>query len=339
MTLYACGMSDEPLSKALRNIRNAAVAGAAAGSVAGSEPALVAGAAAALGAVVTEIVNAAASRLETGDERLASAVREDAAHQVRGLEPELTGRIEALVARSEAQSATISNFAAILEAWLVVWRRTVDDRKRKMITAGLVNAFDPEAYEEGLTQELLRFCDVLNYGDLFTLQLVGDCDWCSLAGRLPTDADADLGELPRDPDDDALKQAVLWATRVAPRFPSASPSPDPKKLLTFRPYLTFDQVLSAHGPDVLKVLSPDLWGPESWGAERRGRLNMHSLAHRHLLTLEAQQLVLWTQSPRVQSSLSTAVHPVYLEGNLRPTSIGWRLIKFIRDPQRVAPVD
>ncbi len=59
-----------------------------------------------------------------------------------------------------------SDISAIFEAAYRVSRKTADPKKRKLLKAALINAFDKELYLEGMTLRLMGILEDLYYGDI-----------------------------------------------------------------------------------------------------------------------------------------------------------------------------
>lgn len=112
---------------------------------------------------------------DTPDRRLAAAVEEDFDRDLQGVAPELEQKLQDLVDDPDVDTGNLSSSAAtVANEVLQAYARTADARKKRILLAVLVSAFDKDAYEEGLTVGLLRILDVLDYGDLRLLQALAD---------------------------------------------------------------------------------------------------------------------------------------------------------------------
>lgn len=107
----------------------------------------------------------------TGADRLDDAIIAEAAAAVEEVESELIANLEARVAEG-GQAHIAGNAAATANAWWKAWRSTPDDKKRRLLMAALVNAFDKDTYEEGLAMRLLSIVSELDYGELYLLKVL-----------------------------------------------------------------------------------------------------------------------------------------------------------------------
>lgn len=99
--------------------------------------------------------------------------------------------VEEFERRLSKQGARPSDLVALLSASFEVWKKTADDKKRKLLGNALRNAFDPKQYEEGLTLRLLGILAQLDYGDIITLRGLKEHEAFRLNGNIDiTAADA-----------------------------------------------------------------------------------------------------------------------------------------------------
>lgn len=82
----------------------------------------------------------------------------------------------------EEERPTPSDIGAVLLEASKVYRGTVGREKRRLLRNAIVNAFDREQYEAGITRRLLRVLDDLEYGDVRFL-----ADLSSQGGRFIDD--------------------------------------------------------------------------------------------------------------------------------------------------------
>jgi hypothetical protein len=107
------------------------------------------------------------------DRQLAAAVvQADFAAAVESVRPQLEEKLEALLGDEKVDKAGLgTNAAVIADAARRARARTADARKARVIMAAMVNAFDRDAYEAGLTVRLLGLLESLDYGEIRTLAL------------------------------------------------------------------------------------------------------------------------------------------------------------------------
>lgn len=116
---------------------------------------------------------------DTPDRRLAAAVEEDFDRDLEEVAPELEEKLQDLVDDPKADTRNLSSSAAtVANKVLHAYARTPDARKKRILMAALVNAFDKEAYEEGLTVQLLKILDELDYPEI---RMLGE--WKRREGR------------------------------------------------------------------------------------------------------------------------------------------------------------
>jgi hypothetical protein len=313
--------------------------GAIAGSLAGPAGAATGAALGAVTAATELMLDGTISRLTTGDDRLANAVRGEAAVALADVAPELNARLQALVEAVDANAAVISNYTAILNLWLGAWERTTDDGKRELCMNALVNALDVQLYREGLSRQLFALFDELSYGELLSLRFVVSGDWCELAGRLPVDEDEDLATLQGNIWGDVVRVGKLehlgGVSRDAGREQARRME---QVLLKYRPWLGRDVLQKFTESALSEHLSSTFLDTDEWGLHTRGRLWVDSLALRQVAALEARGLVSWREKPPAHMGPDTAVNPIALNGRLVATGMGRRLERFIREqPDRVEP--
>jgi len=149
----------------------AAIAAAVAASPLGLKASL---AAAGLGALREGATRAALGLIRNPDDRLRDCLAAERAAVLDEVIPQIAKRVEDLNDSSADQTAMLGNMVAIFREWERAWSNAVDAKKRRLLMAALVNAFDREVYEEGLTATLFRIADKLDYGDIRTLRAVQD---------------------------------------------------------------------------------------------------------------------------------------------------------------------
>lgn len=314
-----------------------AVTGAIAGAMAGPEGSVVMAAIGGTKAAAELLLDSSVSRLTTGDERLANAVREEAAVALVDVAPELQARIEALMEAVDANAAVVSNFCATLNLWLTAWERTSDDGKRAMCMNALVNTLDVHLYREGLSRQLFALFDELSYGELLSLRFVVSGDWCQLAGRLPVDDDEDLAVLQGNVWDDVVRVGKLKHLTDGSRDTLRAQAREIEQdLLKYRPWLGRDVLQKLTQSSISAHLASEFLDADEWHVHKRGRLWSDSLALRQVAALETRGLVAWREKPPALNAPDTAVNPIALQGRLVATGMGRRLERFIREQRNSA---
>lgn len=139
----------------------------------GPEAALAAGGIGFLAGAGSKAVSMLITRWTKPWERIAEVVGVDEAAAIESMRPELEPRIEVL--REEFNENELgSGTTAIFASWLLAWRSTPDDKKRRLLKAALPNAFDKKAYEEGLGVRLFKIMQDLDYGELYYLSRIAE---------------------------------------------------------------------------------------------------------------------------------------------------------------------
>lgn len=106
------------------------------------------------------------------DDRLAAAMLEETYDAVLTVVPEINKRIKEIEEKlGDTPSPTQ---AALLWTTFVRGFAEAEGRKRKLLLHALVNAFDPELYDQSMTTRLLATMDALGYADLSYLMGMGN---------------------------------------------------------------------------------------------------------------------------------------------------------------------
>ena len=109
--------------------------------------------------------------LKTADRRLAEEMprirMEWLLESVGSMQDQLKQLMEAL---PEPDRPRPADFVAFIEAADRVSRKTADSKKRRLLRNALVNAWNPELYEDGLSLRLLSLLEALEYGDICVLR-------------------------------------------------------------------------------------------------------------------------------------------------------------------------
>lgn len=98
-----------------------------------------------------------------------NAITEDAA--LRRL-PELERAVEELQAGTSGEAPARSYLIVVTEAFKRSWWKATDRRRQRLAENGLINAFQPELYEEGMARRLFLNLDELDFGDVVLLEEV-----------------------------------------------------------------------------------------------------------------------------------------------------------------------
>src|SRR5690242_16816192 len=86
--------------------------------------------------------------------QLEAALAESRVRRLESVTDDVAHRVTKLEQEGVEPDVIIDNSCAALRAWEEADRNADDERKRKMILAGLVNSFDREAYDAGMTKRL-----------------------------------------------------------------------------------------------------------------------------------------------------------------------------------------
>lgn len=87
-----------------------------------------------------------------------------------GLVPRFEASWKAWDDRRESERPSPADVAATFREFHDVYARTTDRKKRELLANAIVNAFDPELYEQAITQELIALFDSLTYADVAALR-------------------------------------------------------------------------------------------------------------------------------------------------------------------------
>ena len=161
--------NDSLVKKALTAAVDGGVKGAAVGGLKG---ALTGAGIGAVAEGAKGLASAALDLISTPDDRLRAALAAEQGGAVAAVRPELEQKIEQLIEMGTDQAAMMSNMVAIFTGWEHAWRRCTDAKKRRLLMAALLNSFDQETYEDGLTASLFSMLAELDYGDLWTLKAI-----------------------------------------------------------------------------------------------------------------------------------------------------------------------
>lgn len=165
---------EKPLdpSEIVRSSLSNAVTGGLPGAANGDPAAMLLGMG--IGAVngaLTPIIEKAVGALTTGDERLKKLQDTLAAKALVDAAPKIAPKLEALREKVGADEAVASVFP-ITKVWAQTWTRA-EGKKRRVIMAALVSAFDPESYEAAMSERFFGLVDELDYPEIYYLvQLV-----------------------------------------------------------------------------------------------------------------------------------------------------------------------
>ncbi len=108
--------------------------------------------------------------IQDGEEKSLAAIHRSQHAWMTDLLPEIEDRLRTLEERLAESAPTAADVFAFVEAVGRVSRKTADSEKRRLLRAAVVNAFDPEMYEQGLTLRLLSILEELEYGDVAFLR-------------------------------------------------------------------------------------------------------------------------------------------------------------------------
>jgi hypothetical protein len=108
--------------------------------------------------------------IKTAEQRLDEIVRQDSWEFVSDAAVDMERFKEAWSGSPPTPTDVV---ATVMQA-VDIYRRTNNRNKRELLRAALVNAFNPDFYEEGLTRRLLRLVDELEYGDIYWLGRIID---------------------------------------------------------------------------------------------------------------------------------------------------------------------
>jgi hypothetical protein len=81
--------------------------------------------------------------------------------------PSIQNKLDILLKSLPAEEQPVpSDISALFEAATRVSRKTADSQKRRLLKLALVNAFDKDLYNEGITLRLMKILENLFYGDI-----------------------------------------------------------------------------------------------------------------------------------------------------------------------------
>jgi hypothetical protein len=136
----------------------------------GGEAAALAGALAGAGAVAAVVAERVLKLLP--DERLAEALRVDRKAELEQNEAALRAALARLIESQQTQAGLLTHIVVIFDAWNRARSRTADSKKARLLMAALMQSFDPETYEDGLTVSLFQILETHDYGDVYVLNAI-----------------------------------------------------------------------------------------------------------------------------------------------------------------------
>ncbi len=106
--------------------------------------------------------------ITTANQRMNAYLQQEFVDWISEIAIELKDRVDRL--EEERTKPTASDVLAVVAAVQKVYANTADQTKRDMLRRAVVNAFDADLYQKGLTLQLLSILDRLTYGDVFLLR-------------------------------------------------------------------------------------------------------------------------------------------------------------------------
>lgn len=183
---------------------------------------------------------AAGERIGAGRKALEAAQDAESLRALHERTAELVDRIRALEERGTPPRA--GDVAGVIATYLDAARSAVDDRKRRVLTNAVVNAFDPELHDLAITRGLFGILERLDYAEIHLLARIAEAQqgtkW--IAPWLP------YGSI------SAVHADRLSAERLIQRKPTAESQPGPGYVKT-----TDDVAYTSELGDRLLALAAD----------------------------------------------------------------------------------